>query len=86
MEDNKQMLSAAALALPKIEISNELIPLSKEEKLDKLLDIISDIEVVGDYAVIKFNTSVLIASPDKVAVVAKTEMVLKTVEGALHLN
>ena len=76
--------SEAAKALPEIKQSS--VTVSREEKLAKFLDIIDDIEYTGEYAIMKFNAPVIIASEGNIAVVAKNSMTLKTVDGVLNLN
>lgn len=76
--------SEAAKSLPTIEPSKELV--TKQAKLDKLLDLIDDITMEGEYAVLKFNNPVIIASPGNVALVAGESLIIKSVEGAIHLN
>jgi hypothetical protein len=76
--------SAASQQLPVVKLSAEI--LTKEEKLDKLLDLINDIDYEGDYAILKFNTPVIIASPGDVALVAGKSLIMKTIDGVIHLN
>lgn len=76
--------SDAVKKLPEIKKSE--VALSREEKLEKFLDLMDDIEMVGEYAVIKFNTPIIVASEGNIALIAKDNLLIKTVDGALHLN
>jgi hypothetical protein len=79
--------SEACERLPDISYNKSLsLPLSREDKIDKLLSLFDSIEEIGGYTVIKFNKKVIFASSEDIAILSKKNVMFKTVDGAVFLN